>query len=75
MLKIFILNSFFEKSTLWAKYIRFFKKIVARHRASVNGKKNHKRRHTIFHIYCRYYGRYYYRMTTVITTVITVVMQ
>ncbi len=50
---------------------QFFLKNGARHRTSVDEKKNLMRHHTIFCSYCRYYSRYYYRMMTVVTTVAT----
>ncbi len=50
---------------------QFFLKNSARHRASVDEKKNRMRRHTIFHSYCCYYRHYYYRMTTAVTTAAT----
>ncbi len=48
---------------------QFFLKNGARHRASVDEKKNRMHRHTNFRRYCRYYGRYYYRIMTVLTIV------
>ncbi len=53
--------------------MQFFKKIGARHRASVHENKNRTRWHMIFRTYCRYYGCYYYRMMTVVTTIVMTV--
>ncbi len=52
-----------------SKIYTIFFLIGARHRASVDEKKNRMRRHTIFHSYCRYYSRHAIVVMTVVTTV------
>ncbi len=61
----------FASSSSSSSLKTIFFKNSARHRTSVNEKKNRKRCRTIFHSYCRYYVLHYYRLTTVVMTVAT----